>query len=309
MTGQPNIERRIFIVGTPRSGTTLLQSLLAAHSRIASFTESHLFRKHFSHLPLWPDPILTTDPYPHLIAFLAENGEEPTPTVRWFESRRRRILAVRPLLPLQTRAVARRLLAVLDEVAHRRNVSNWIEKTPWHLRHISLLEKTSPRDRTYFIHVIRRGSEVVASLFKASKNWERPYDLASCVRRWNEDVARSLGRVGYPNHHFVLYERLTAAPETVLSDLVARLGLAWEPEVLERFSAAADEIVSSHETWKQNVGRPISPSKTSHIEFDDAQRLRVDALLDSELYDQLVERITRGTPAERVPAPSPGRPS
>ena len=34
---------RIFIVGCPRSGTTLLQSLLGANDRIISFTESQFF--------------------------------------------------------------------------------------------------------------------------------------------------------------------------------------------------------------------------------------------------------------------------
>lgn len=301
------MERRIFIVGAPRSGTTLVQSLLAAHSQITSFTESHLFRKHFSHVPLLPDPILTTDPYPHLLDFLAENGEDPTPSVRWFESRHTRILAARPLLPLQTRTVARRLLAVLDEVAHRRGISNWIEKTPWHLRHISLLENTSPQDRTHFIHVIRRGPDVVASLHKASKNWELAYDLESCARRWNEDVARSLALVGHPNHHFVVYEMLTAAPETALRDLVKRLGLAWEPEILERFSAAADEIVTSHETWKHDVGRPISPSATCHIELDDVQRRLVNELLDSGLYDRLVESTHQAASPGRGPVQNHGR--
>lgn len=37
------IEGRFFIVGFPRSGTTLLQSLLAAHPQIASFPESYFF--------------------------------------------------------------------------------------------------------------------------------------------------------------------------------------------------------------------------------------------------------------------------
>src|ERR1043166_465784 len=40
---KPSIERRIFLVGCARSGTTLLQSLLAAHSSIASFPETHFF--------------------------------------------------------------------------------------------------------------------------------------------------------------------------------------------------------------------------------------------------------------------------
>ncbi|MGL4503377.1 MAG: sulfotransferase family protein, partial [Planktothrix sp.] len=38
------IKNRIFLVGCPRSGTTLLQSLLAAHPQIASFPESHFFQ-------------------------------------------------------------------------------------------------------------------------------------------------------------------------------------------------------------------------------------------------------------------------
>src|SRR5690554_3202573 len=39
---------RIFIVGMPRSGTTLLQSLLSCSPEALSFRESHLFSKIFS---------------------------------------------------------------------------------------------------------------------------------------------------------------------------------------------------------------------------------------------------------------------
>ncbi len=34
---------RVFIVGAPRSGTTLLQSMLAAHPRTVSFPETQYF--------------------------------------------------------------------------------------------------------------------------------------------------------------------------------------------------------------------------------------------------------------------------
>ena len=70
------IDGRIFVVGVPRSGTTLVQALLAAHGAVASFTESHLFDRHFVFLPGLGRPILTRDPGPRLREFLAENGEE-----------------------------------------------------------------------------------------------------------------------------------------------------------------------------------------------------------------------------------------
>ena len=41
--------KRIFLVGAPRSGTTILQSLLAAHPKITSFPETKFFQY------LWSD--------------------------------------------------------------------------------------------------------------------------------------------------------------------------------------------------------------------------------------------------------------
>ena len=141
---QPVIERRIFIVGAPRSGTTLAQSLLAAHSEITSYTESHFFRKHFSRVAPLSLPILTRDPRPRLSEFLEENGEAPPPAAEWFFEKKRWALEIRPLLPFQTLPVARQLVRVLDELAQRRGAANWIEKTPWHLRFIPLAGKSEP---------------------------------------------------------------------------------------------------------------------------------------------------------------------
>ena len=39
------VSTRVFLVGCPRSGTTLLQCLLAANSHLASFPETHFFER------------------------------------------------------------------------------------------------------------------------------------------------------------------------------------------------------------------------------------------------------------------------
>ena len=294
---QPVIERRIFIVGAPRSGTTLAQSLLAAHSEITSYTESHFFRKHFSRVAPLSLPILTRNPRPRLSEFLEENGEAPPPAAEWFFEKKRWALEIRPFLPFQTLPVARQLVRVLDELAQRRGAANWIEKTPWHLRSIPLLEKTSPGGRTYFIHVIRNGLEVVASLHKASQEWERSYGLGACVARWNKDLGRSLDRIDRPNHQFVAYEHLTSDPEATVKLLLDGLGLAWEPAILEHYGRTSEGVITTREDWKTGVGRAIRHSATSEEVLTPEQREWVTARLDHHLYDRILERRGRRTGA------------
>jgi hypothetical protein len=290
----PAIDCRIFVVGVPRSGTTLVQSLLAAHSTMTSFTESHFFDRHFTILPLLSSPILTRNPSPRVQEFLAENGEEPPKEVSWFDAKQRWALRVRPLLPFQTRPVARRLLRVFDELTLRREKTSWIEKTPRHLRYIPFLENVSnPNSSTRFVHVIRNGMEVVASLHGASQNWERHYDLNVCVKRWNSDVGFSLSRVGAPTDHFVFYEELTSEPEATLKVLLAGLGLGWEPDILERYGRASDRLITGQESWKADVGRSIRRSGTSERTLTQEQRNHVARLLRQGLYDELRERVER----------------
>ena len=288
------IEKRVFVVGVPRSGTTLVQSLLAAHGAMTSFTESHFFDRHFNLLPPLPNPILTRDPVPRLKEFLAENEEEAPEAALRFESAGRRALRMRLLLPFQSRWVARQLLEVFDELAQRRGSSSWIEKTPRHLRYIPFLGSLpGVESRTYFVHVIREGLEVVASLREASKSWERPYDLESCVRRWNEDVAFSLGRITAPTDHFIFYEELTSRPEPTLRRLIHWLGLDWESDIFERYGRTADRLVTRQEAWKADVGRRIGPSGTADRALTAEQREWVTRSLSPGLYDRFRERVER----------------
>ena len=151
------------MVGVPRSGTTLVQSLPAANSGTTSFTESHFFSRHYSFLPLLGTPVLLRDPSPRVRAFLAENGESPPDAAAWFAGAGGRALRVPVLRALFSRAAARRFVRVLDELASRRGKPVWVEKTPRHLRYGPfLLRLCGPG--THVVHVVRDGLEAVASL-------------------------------------------------------------------------------------------------------------------------------------------------
>ena len=279
------IDRRIFVVGVPRSGTTLVQSLLAAHGALTSFTESHFFSRHFCLLPWSSTAILNRDPNPRLREFLAENRAEGT-----FSPIR---VGPRFLLPLRTRSVGRQLFRVLDELARHRDRSSWVEKTPRHLLYATLLERLCEQPTTiHFVHVIRDGLETVASLWRASQQWQRAYDLRTCVDRWNSDIELSLHRLSTTssnpcNDHIVIYEQLTRDPETVLRRLFDDLDLDWQPGIHEEFSA--ESLVTPEETWKAGVDGGVRRSGTSDQVLSEEQRRTVRGGLRHDLYRQALE--------------------
>jgi hypothetical protein len=292
------IAQRIFVVGFPRSGTTLVQTLLASHRQVTSFTESHFFSRHF--LPVPGGALLTRDPSSRVRAFLAENGEACTDSSTWFE-RWPRALRARPLLPLQTHAVARRLLGVLDEIASRRGRVVWLEKTPMHVRAIPLLERLSRGGpRTDFVHVVRDGVDAVASLREASRHWEDVYDLKAGARRWNADVRRSLLRAGAPRDHFIVYEALAADPERILRSLIEALGLASDDDLLARREETARVLVTRDEPWKAAHAPGISVSRAAERLLDAHDRVRVAGWLRQELYERARDLASRPTPRERA---------
>jgi len=281
---EQDVRLRVFIVGVPRSGTTLLQSFLAAHPATTSFTESHVFSRCFGLARPFGFPVLLRDPAPRLREFLEENGVVGEAADALLGPPRRR---VRAGLPLRTRTEARRILALFDALAAERGRATWIEKTPRHLRYVPFLDGLSNADRpTRFVHVIRRGADVAASLRKASRHWSRPYDLDECVRRWNADVAFSAARLQSPHDHFVTYEDLVASPEGTLRSLLEQLGLPWDAAVLEGYGAAAETLVTTDESWKSGVSRSVQPSRSSEESLTSEERRAVDAGLRDDLYER-----------------------
>ena len=149
---------------------------------------------------------------------------------------------------------------------------------------------------THVVHVIRGGLEVVASLHQASQNWERPYDIGDCVRRWNGDVAFSLSRAGSAPDHFIFYEELTERPQAAVERLLSELGLEAEPEVFDRYGDEADRLVTGDEAWKGDVGRAIRRSESSVDSLSPEQREQAEAGLRRDRYDELWRRTREGEP-------------
>ncbi len=252
----PGIAARIFLVGCPRSGTTLLQSLLCAHPQVFSVPETHFYSLIPSQSRVLRRLGFARRDAPARFSSLLASLGLPSVTVR------------SPFVRDYLRALA----AALDVATLEAGKTVWLEKTPRHLLFVGDIARTLPEAK--FVHLVRHGPDVVASLYEVTRDypevWGGPRSLEACVERWLRDTAISRRYEGAAGHLTVRYEALTGEPAGSLRDLFAFVGVpfgdAQRAAVMADYADAA-ESVSSGEAWKASVRGAIRPSRGKFSSF------------------------------------------
>lgn len=196
--------KRVFVVGSPRSGTTWVQLLLAQHPEIATVQETHLFARYLA--GLWG----------------AWQREE--------NFRARDSLGISDLMSTEEFLGLCRDFSdqVLERIATRRpDATTVVEKTPGHVLQAPLIQKLYPSAR--FIHVVRDPRAVVASLRKAGHGWGdrwAPTGVLSCTELWHQHVEAGL-KASHQDERWltIKYEALLENCPGSLSDIFSFLRL------------------------------------------------------------------------------------
>ncbi|HEX7023103.1 MAG TPA: sulfotransferase [Trueperaceae bacterium] len=257
------ISTRAFLVGCPRSGTTLLQSLLAAHPQVASFPETHFFSQVVSdHRWLRALGLASPDAAGRFADIVKELGCAGARSG--------------PARALFVRQYTRMFTEVLDGATVAQGKSVWLEKTPSHLHYVARIERLVPEAR--FIHLIRNGSDVVASLYEVTHQhpevWGGPRSIDACLTRWIRDRRRSEACQGKPNHLLVHFEQLVQQPGPLLQELCRFLHVAYNPDMLRYYPRASEQLVRPGEEWKAAVRGSIRNPNAEKFRsvFDRAQQ-------------------------------------
>jgi hypothetical protein len=241
--------RRLFVVGCPRSGTTWITSILAAHPQVISTAESHAY---------------ATVLGPFLDRRLRGDAGWRRVLTRYD------LMAARPWNVGLHRYVDRRTLCdlIVDARSHR----DWsdveaaehviarafdhfftshggtpdhlfVEKTPDHLFHAHRILRSFSDARV--VEVVRDGRDVCASMQRlVEREWWPPSDRPAQIETWLHHIERGAAlRADAAFADRVLqvrYEAVRAQPSREISTLFAFAGLDASPEQVARIVAATD---------------------------------------------------------------------
>jgi hypothetical protein len=204
------------VVGVSRSGTTLLRLMLDAHPQLAVPAESRFL--------------------PELIERIAAGADRAaaagfvTGSERWddfgldAEAFRARVEA---LPEFGAGQVAR---AFFGLYAEGQGKPRWGDKSPPYVVSMPAIHGALPEAR--FVHLIRDGRDVAASLMARDWGARRPRRIA---RRWTSEVQagrQAAATLGPALCLEVRYERLVEDPEGVLRDICSHVELDYDPAML-----------------------------------------------------------------------------
>jgi len=252
MRNSTGIAGRYFLVGCERSGTTLLQAMLARHSRVFSFPESHFFCR------------AVPRQAPYRVLGIA----------RW----RRARVALGQLLGLLERhdlaryvpryspflvSYVRAFRRIVDRATLDRGKNIWVEKTPHHLYQIPSIQRFIPD--AGFIHLLRDGRDVAASIRDASlqdPDYWGQWSTESLAQWWNKAIERSLKYRHNPRHILISYEALIDDPRSEVERVCDFLHVQFEPEMLRHWEGA-EGVVGwiGARTWGRKPFGPLEDTR------------------------------------------------
>jgi tetratricopeptide (TPR) repeat protein len=201
----------IFVLGLPRSGTTLVDRILSSHSQVESMGELTDFALTLTRLSGTVDPRRLLDAYA---------GIEPE---RLGQEYRRSVASYGP------------------------GAAYFIDKMPTNFLYVGLITKALPGAPV--IHVERHPVDSCLAMYRTMfrNGYPFSYDLDSLADYYIAYRAlMNHWRTAFPGSlHDVSYEQLVAGQERVSREIVERCGLAWEPACLAFDRNAAPVMTAS----------------------------------------------------------------
>jgi Sulfotransferase family len=275
-----------FIVGSSRSGSTLLRLMLASHSRIAIPSETWYLTALVREFPFDRHRLLQENEINRAISLMTNHYTWPDMGLDAAEVRCRvaRLSGVR--------------LRDLVEIVYRWHMevegkSRWGDKTPAYIEIIPPLAAMFGNAK--FIHLIRDGRDVAKSFQR--QGWHGPW-LHGYTREWSRAVELDMKfSKTQLNERIlrILYEDLVLHPEATLRKICAFIDERFEDRMLQWNRKVDNAVPVREKKFHLGLGRDMNPSDVSRWKRDMTSReiFVAEALIGTQLSHFGYERLYR----------------
>jgi len=276
----PHVRNRscapVFVVGSPRSGTTLLYDILLSAGGFALYLgESNVFN-------------LLAPRFGNLA--VRENREQMLEV--WLKSSLFRVSG------LERAQIEKKILEdcrnpgdflriVMDEMARQQGVKRWAGNAPEEILHLRQIKQTIPE--ALIIHMIRDGRDVSLSLSR--KRYIRPFPWKEretpegAALYWEWIVRKGHAAGGWLGKDYIeiRFEDLVADPRSVLRTLSAFLEQQLDYDFVLKNAVGA--VAKPNTSFRGSGTGEFNPVARWKQQFSPAQLARVEALVGETLRE------------------------
>ena len=231
----------IFIVGFPRSGTTLLQTMVSTQKNICSFPETHYFS--------------TLDQY---------NRMSINETDAFFSDLENKIKIKIPFLikeefPSISENDIISKKSLFEEIVrisissqsdnYKSNKIRWVEKTPSHIFHVSTIKEFYPNAK--IINIVRYP---LNSIYSWKKNWKDGQNFLNLANRFKdgERYFQKFSKAHPDSALTIKYEDLIKNSDEELSRICSFLDIRFSSSRLKKNMITSSKLViRPDEYWKK----------------------------------------------------------
>ena len=238
-----------FIIGSGRSGNTLLRSILSGNSDISIPPESYrlpfaIKKFHIFNNRNWED----------VVSQVLKEFEDCKEFYTW----KINIKDVQKRLE-NIEDSKRSLSNIFDELfcayseKHSAGSKIWGDKTPMNTLYLDWISTVFPHSK--FIHIIRDGRDVASSYLKM----ERYDNILEAANRWinSIDLAQSFGSKIKDNYMEIRYEDLVTSPKDVIKNTCDFLDINYDSKMLDH-TKQVEKLGDTDKSHHSNLSKPIS---------------------------------------------------
>ncbi len=222
----------VFIVGAPRSGTTLLQYMLRSHPALSLPTgESHFFIPLYRHATEFGDLSLPENVEQVLHAMEAQSAEFLHTDMHGLKFNVGNL--ARDFLAEGRQSVRDIISGLFEKNAAGEGKPRWCDKTPYYVMHIPKLLEWWPDAQ--IIHIVRDGRDVALSMF-ARRHDFRVYNTYLAAKQWEQyvETGHIFGQQVPEGQYMELrYEDMISDQKAALQKICGFLGEAYSDDLLE----------------------------------------------------------------------------